>query len=42
LHISQFLEISDNGEVNDSILWETLKVYNMGQIISYEATLKRT
>ena len=42
LHISQFLEINDNGEVNDSILWETLKVYIRGQIIAYEATLKRS
>lgn len=41
LHILQLLEINDNGEVNDSILWETLKVYIRGQIISYEATLKR-
>lgn len=40
-HIAQFLETNDNGEVNDSILWETLKVYVRGLIISYEAKLKR-
>lgn len=41
-HISQFLETNDNGEVNDTILWETLKVHIRRQIISYEATLKKT
>lgn len=35
-------ETDDNGEVNGTILWETLKVYIRGQIISYEATLKKT
>ena len=42
MHISQILDTNDNGEVNDTTLWETLKVYIRGQIISYEATLKRT
>lgn len=35
--ISLFLETNDNGEVNDSTLWETLKAYIRGQIISFEA-----
>lgn len=41
-HISLFIETNDNGEVNDATLWETLKAYIRGQIISYEATLKKT
>lgn len=40
-YILQFLETNDNGEVNDLILWETLKLYVRGQKISYEAKLKR-
>lgn len=40
-HIKQFLKTNDNSEVNDSTLWETLKVYIRGQIISYEARMKR-
>lgn len=39
--ISLFLETNDNGEVNDSTLWETLKVYIRGQIISFEARHKK-
>lgn len=35
--ISLFLENNDNGEVNDSTLWETFKVYIRGQVISFEA-----
>lgn len=37
--ISSFRANNEN-EVNDTILCETLKVYNRGQILSYEAALK--
>ncbi len=33
--ISQFILNNDNGEVNDSTLWETLKAVIRGHIISY-------
>lgn len=30
----EFMEINDNGDISDSILWETLKVAMRGQKIS--------
>lgn len=39
--MKEFLEFNDNGEVSDSILWETLKVVMHGHIISYESAAKK-
>lgn len=36
-----FIEINDNGEVSDSILWEALKTVLCGDIISYTSALKK-
>lgn len=39
--IKHFIETNDNGEVSDSILWETLKVVLRGDIIMYTSRLKK-
>ena len=39
--IDEFLVTNDNGEVSDSILWETFKVVMRGHIISFESAKKR-
>ena len=36
-----FLIINDTGEVSESTLWETLKAYLRGQIISYSVGANR-
>lgn len=41
MHISLFLKTNDKGKVKDTTLWETFKVYMIGQIISYEAIQKK-
>lgn len=37
--ITEYLE---NNDISDSILWETFKVVMRGQIIAYEAALKKS
>ncbi|PWG74568.1 hypothetical protein DF186_17235, partial [Enterococcus hirae] len=39
--LKEFLEFNNNGEMSDSVLWETLKVVMRGHIISYEANAKK-
>ena len=39
--IDEFLVTNDNGEVSDSILWETFKVVMRGHVISFESAKKR-
>lgn len=39
--IDIFLSTNDNGDTNPSILWDTLKVYLRGAIISYSTARKR-
>lgn len=41
-HIDVFLKINDTGEVSKSVLWETLKAYLHGQIISYNTAINKT
>lgn len=39
--INEFVETNDNGEVSDSILWESFKVVMQGHIKSFEASKKK-
>ncbi|MGL4338286.1 MAG: hypothetical protein ACRCST_15485 [Turicibacter sp.] len=39
--LTEFIEISDKGDVSDFVLWETLKVVMRGHIIGYESTVKK-
>lgn len=39
--ISTFLNNNDKGDVNDSVLWESMKAVLRGQIISYEAAERK-
>ena len=40
-HIDIFLETNSNSETSPSLLWETLKAYLRGQIISYSASIHK-
>lgn len=40
-HIDIFLETNSNGETSPSLLWETLKAYLRGQVISYNASVHK-
>lgn len=39
--IDDFLRTNDNGEVSDSVLWETFKVVMRGYIITFESAKRR-
>ena len=40
--ISHFITDIDTGDVNDSILWETLKAFIRGHVIAYVSSKRRT